>query len=284
MAPKHQKKSAPAKPSQSGKQKSRSGGGAPKVELSAENQRRIRQLLLNSGRSSLPSSATPGQPSMSKAQKAKKLRAIYDQLSCEGFRPEQIESALSALEDGATFEAALDWLCLNIPGNELPLKFSSLEGSVNVVSMAQADWVPSCRSVEAEEALLVPVRVRGRESDDDDGLLQVSQADWIRHYVQQQEEEEYQDLADYDQHSGLTILDDNDRNDANNGDTLVQVIDPRSRSESIVNELQKARLQALEAKKKGNKETQELAGQLIRKLRHEMSSLGSSLFSCSDFL
>ncbi|XP_049932027.1 DExH-box ATP-dependent RNA helicase DExH7, chloroplastic isoform X3 [Nymphaea colorata] len=285
MAPKHQKKSATAKPSQSGKQKGRSGGGAPKVELSAENERRIRQLLLNSGRSSLPSSATPGQPSMSKAQKAKKLRAIYDQLSCEGFRPEQIESALSALEDGATFEAALDWLCLNIPGNELPLKFSSgtstsscLEGSVNVVSMAQADWVPSCRSVEAEEAeaLLVPVRVRGRESDDDDGLLQVSQADWIRHYVQQQEEEEYQHLADYDQHSGLAILGDDGRKDANNGDTLVQVIDPRSRSESIVNELQKARLQALEAKKKGDKETQELAGQLIRKLRHEMSSLGIS--------
>ncbi|CAN6485774.1 unnamed protein product [Victoria cruziana] len=283
MAPKHQKKSAPAKPTQRGKQKGHGGGGAPKVELSEENQRRIRLLLLNSGRSSLPSSATPGEPSMSKAQKAKKLRAIYDQLSCEGFRPEQIESALTALEDGATFEAALDWLCLNIPGNELPLKFSSgastsscLEGSVNVVSMAQADWVPSCRSVEAEEALVVPIRVKGRESDNDD-LLQVSQADWIRQYVQQQEEG-YQGLEDYDQHNGLTLLDEDERvrNDANNRDSLIQVTDPSSRSESIVNELQRARLQALEAKKEGDKKTQELAGQLIRKLRHEMSSLGIS--------
>lgn len=35
---------------------------------------------------------------------------------------------LSSLQNGqgnATFEAALDWLCLNLPGNELPLKFSS---------------------------------------------------------------------------------------------------------------------------------------------------------------
>lgn len=28
-------------------------------------------------------------------------------------------------QEGATFEAALDWLCLNLPGNELPLKFAS---------------------------------------------------------------------------------------------------------------------------------------------------------------
>jgi hypothetical protein len=29
------------------------------------------------------------------------------------------------LQESATFESALDWLCLNLPGNELPLKFSS---------------------------------------------------------------------------------------------------------------------------------------------------------------
>lgn len=28
-------------------------------------------------------------------------------------------------QERATFEAALDWLCLNLRGNELPLKFSS---------------------------------------------------------------------------------------------------------------------------------------------------------------
>lgn len=28
-------------------------------------------------------------------------------------------------QDSATFESALDWLCFNVPGEELPLKFSS---------------------------------------------------------------------------------------------------------------------------------------------------------------
>ena len=28
-------------------------------------------------------------------------------------------------QDSATFESALDWLCFNLPGDELPLKFSS---------------------------------------------------------------------------------------------------------------------------------------------------------------
>lgn len=29
------------------------------------------------------------------------------------------------VKDGATFEAALDWLCLNLPSHELPVKFST---------------------------------------------------------------------------------------------------------------------------------------------------------------
>ncbi len=29
------------------------------------------------------------------------------------------------VQDSATFESALDWLCFNLPGDELPLKFSS---------------------------------------------------------------------------------------------------------------------------------------------------------------
>lgn len=28
-------------------------------------------------------------------------------------------------KETATFDGALDWLCLNLPGDELPLKFSS---------------------------------------------------------------------------------------------------------------------------------------------------------------
>ena len=32
-------------------------------------------------------------------------------------------------QDSATFESALDWLCFNLPGDELPLKFASAAAS-----------------------------------------------------------------------------------------------------------------------------------------------------------
>ncbi|KAK7265506.1 hypothetical protein RJT34_33126 [Clitoria ternatea] len=96
----------------------------PRLQISAENENRLRRLLLNSAR---PTPATDDTQTLSltKAQKAKKLKAVYEKLSCEGFTDHQIELALSALREGATFESALDWLCLNLPGNELPLKFST---------------------------------------------------------------------------------------------------------------------------------------------------------------
>ncbi|CAL5375896.1 unnamed protein product [Camellia sinensis] len=46
--------------------------------------------------------------------------------------------------EGTTFEGALDWLCLNFPGNELPLKFSTGTslysnegGAVSIISTAR---------------------------------------------------------------------------------------------------------------------------------------------------
>ena len=53
-----------------------------------------------------------------------------------------------------------------------------------------------------------------------------------------------------------------------------QATDPSSRAVSIAKEYHDARLAAVEAKEKGNKKDQELAGLRIRKLKQEMSSLG----------
>ncbi|KAG5525803.1 hypothetical protein RHGRI_032181 [Rhododendron griersonianum] len=56
-------------------------------------------------------------------------------------------------KDGASLEAALDWLCLNLPGNELPLKFSTGTslytnegGAVGIISTSRKDWGPSVDS------------------------------------------------------------------------------------------------------------------------------------------
>lgn len=72
------------------------GKSAPKLTISAENERRLRRLLMNTERP-VSTAATDGGGSISREQKARKLRAIYDKLSLEGFSSEQIERALSAL-------------------------------------------------------------------------------------------------------------------------------------------------------------------------------------------
>lgn len=74
--------------------KPQTSSSGPRLQISAENENRLRRLLLNSGRSA----AVPVDESLSKAQKAKKLKAVYEKLSCEGFTNDQIELALSAVK------------------------------------------------------------------------------------------------------------------------------------------------------------------------------------------
>ncbi|KAL9309993.1 DExH-box ATP-dependent RNA helicase DExH7 [Arabidopsis thaliana] len=241
----------------------------PKLQISAENEDRLRRLLLNSGRSG-PSIPAPISNSLSKAQKTKKLNNVYEKLSCEGFVDDQIELALSSLRDGATFEAALDWLCLNLPSHELPVKFStgasrfpSTGGSVGVISTSRDNWNESAESsvqVEEEEEPAVFVRVKGKQ-DEEDTLSsdKSSQADWIRQYMMRQEEEELECWEDE-----------------------VDGIDPRNKVSGprpfdvIAKEYYSARSDAIKAKEKRDKRGQEQAGLAIRKLKQEISDLGLS--------
>ncbi|KAJ9687568.1 hypothetical protein PVL29_016165 [Vitis rotundifolia] len=267
MAPK--KKQQQNKPSSSkSKSKSQTSAG-PKLQISAENENRLRRLLLNSGRSGPASSPAPADDILSKAQKAKKLRSVYEKLSCEGFSNDHIELALSALKEGATFESALDWLCFNLSSNELPLKFSSGTslhtnegGSIGIISTAKEDWTPSVYSsgnIEDDEVSGISIRIKGRRDDDSVDLQQQSQADWIRQYVAQQEEDESKTWED----------------DAVDDYSTKKVAEPRS-YETIAKEYHAARLEALSAKEKGDKKGQEQAGHIIRKLKQELSALGLS--------
>lgn len=76
---------------------SSSSSSGPRLQISAENENRLRRLLLNSSR---PAETAPGPAvdTLSKSQKAKKLKAVYEKLSCEGFSNDQIELALSSLK------------------------------------------------------------------------------------------------------------------------------------------------------------------------------------------
>lgn len=273
MAPK--KKQQKQKTSSSASKGKTSTSAGPKLQISAENENRLRRLLLNSGRST--QSPALESDSLTKDQKAKKLRSVYEKLSCEGFSDDQIERALSALKDTATFESAFDWLCLNLPGKELPLKFSSGTsqtdgGSIRVISTAREDWVPSANDSEAESRERIPeisVRVKGWRDDESLDSLHHSQANWIRQYMEQQEEDESESW------------------ESNQGEnsSMEKVLKPRSDSGDIVKEYHIARLEAINAKERGDKAGQEKAGQMIRKLKQEMTALGLStdILASSDY-
>ncbi|KAF3452627.1 hypothetical protein FNV43_RR03060 [Rhamnella rubrinervis] len=266
MAPKKKQQPKQKKNSVPNTQPPSSSSG-PRLQISAENENRLRRLLLNSGRSGL--SAAPVDESLSKAQKAKKLKSIYEKLSCEGFTNDQIELALSALKEGATFEAALDWLCFNLPGNELPLKFSSGTssntnggGSVGVILTSREDWTPSVNpSLKANDNESgISIRTKGRLDDETLDSCQPSQADWIKRYVEQQEEDELSSTWE---------------DDLGDDGSTKKISEPRS-YDVIVKAYHVARLEAIKAKEKKDKKSQEQAGNIIRKLKEELSAQGLS--------
>ncbi|KAF1887143.1 hypothetical protein Lal_00040740 [Lupinus albus] len=268
MAPKKKNnQNQKAKPPQS------SSSSGPKLQISAENENRLRRLLLNSATTAPASEEESINLTLTKAQKAKKLKSVYEKLSCEGFSNHHIELALSALNLKATFESALDWLCLNIPGNELPLKFSTgfhsstQGGSVGVISNQPTDNSPTTTKTtnkeelddEEEESVDFSVLIKKQQCNVDD-TFDSSQADWIRQYVEQNEEEEEED--EYKTWEDDTIV-------------TNRVCEPRS-YDVIAKEYLAARLGATKAKEKGDKKGQEQAGSIIRKLKQELSALGLS--------
>ncbi|KAI7745964.1 hypothetical protein M8C21_029271 [Ambrosia artemisiifolia] len=269
MAPKKKQqqkhKSSSSTSSSSSKPKPQSSTG-PKLQISAENENRLRRLLLNSGRSTTadPLHEDNINNNLTKAQKAKKLHSVYEKLSCEGFTDDHIERALSHLKESATFEAALDWLCLVLPSNELPLKFRSSTaglpndgGSVGIISTARDDWAPLPDSSVATAHEMEEISIKSKVQRKVDTLdsFQQSQADWIRQYMEQQEEDEYESWED-------TAVD--------------EAPEPRN-YEIICEEYHSARLQAINAKERKNKKGQEQSGQIIRKLKQEMAALGISV-------
>ncbi|KAJ8476961.1 hypothetical protein OPV22_020688 [Ensete ventricosum] len=198
MAPKKKQQRASNKAASKAKLQSADAKPAPKLQISAENERRLRRLLLNTERpAAAEGPSVAAADAASRPQKAKRLRGVYNKLSLEGFSADQIEQALSALGEGATFEGSLDWLCFNLPGNELPMKFSSgastsnLEGterSVKIISAAREDWVPQQRQPESIPKSLLEIKVKRDELSLDIGKS--SHKEWIQQYLEREEEED----------------------------------------------------------------------------------------------
>ncbi|XP_021743071.1 DExH-box ATP-dependent RNA helicase DExH7, chloroplastic [Chenopodium quinoa] len=272
MAPKKKQQQQKQKQQQQ-KNNSSSSAGGPKLQLSAENEQRLRRLLLNNSSDAAtvrPTFEESQSSSLSKAQKTKKLKSIYENLSGKGFSDDQIERALSSLKDGATFEVALDWLCLNLSRTELPVKFRDglsmhSGGSIGVVSTAQENWNPPADTTTRsdDEVHKFSVITRGRCDDNSLALHEPSQADWIRQYMEKEEEIETENWED--------MLSDEDSCKK----------EPRS-YDTIIEEYQSARLEAFVAKEKKDKKSQEAASNKIRLLKQEIFDLGELNMFMSD--
>ncbi|KAH9305426.1 hypothetical protein KI387_009830 [Taxus chinensis] len=273
MAPKKQQKGH--KKEVTGKGKSEGSKSAPKVQISAQNEQKLRRLLQNN-RTSVPPGGS-GSGTMLEAQRTKRFRNIYDKLACEGFSSLQIEQALSALPEQAepTLEAALDWLCFNIPGNELPLKFSSgvsvaehedAERYINLISTARVDWLPS--QVQSEEnrepVSVIALKPKINIEEEPQKLLQAEEADWIRRYINQQAEEECENGTSNEEAS-----DDSDWETWT--DSSERIRRKQARSNFRLLDKQPWRL-----RKKVISRNRRKQGRLIRELKQEMISLGLS--------
>ncbi|RRT61398.1 hypothetical protein B296_00044208 [Ensete ventricosum] len=98
MAPKKKQQRASNKAASKAKLQSADAKPAPKLQISAENERRLRRLLLNTERpAAAEGPSVAAADAASRPQKAKWLRGVYNKLSLEGFSADQIEQALSAL-------------------------------------------------------------------------------------------------------------------------------------------------------------------------------------------
>ncbi|XP_024539805.1 DExH-box ATP-dependent RNA helicase DExH7, chloroplastic isoform X1 [Selaginella moellendorffii] len=239
--------------------------GVALVRLSAEEEKALSRIVGNVA----SKSSSSGGEIVDKKQAVKKLRKIYDSLGNEGFTAEQIELALAAIPlSNVTLETALDWLCLNIHPNELPLKFSTgfsvddKGGSIQVLASSQGDSSKSSESIREKsdftDLLQLNAKEKRKTSEND------ADKDWIRQYVAQQEEEKEDD-------SQSDLSDWEERVD---GKFSRHRNDPLDSAEKIALAFVSAKQAASEAKARGDKQRQSEAGKTIRDLKEKMLSLG----------
>ncbi|KAG5384505.1 hypothetical protein IGI04_035975 [Brassica rapa subsp. trilocularis] len=265
----------------------------PKLLISPEDEDRLRRLLLSFRRTASPVRAPVRNSLISTGNSLAK-----------SFQMIRLNSTLSSLRDGATFESALDWLCLNFPSHELPLWFScgASRGSVSVISTKRKDWNQPAESShkvqEKREESEVLVQVKGRRDEEDTlSSCHSSQADWIRQYRTRLEEEEMESsdveertkeyLKAFGFGSWIVVVLKKAITwvkfiELNPLETLLKVSGPRP-FDVIAEEYCLERSDAVKAKQKGDTSRQKQAGLAICKLKQELSGISEAMLE-SEFL
>ena len=127
---------------------------APKVEMSARAEARVRRALeavsLDARSSSASDDAAaraasdPPRPAVAASDLSRqKLARTYDELIAQGFAPGDVRDALAAVvsnapnADAVSLDASLDWLCFHLPTERLPRRYQGdVRTAADVTSVA----------------------------------------------------------------------------------------------------------------------------------------------------
>ncbi|KAK3263400.1 hypothetical protein CYMTET_27791 [Cymbomonas tetramitiformis] len=266
------------------------------VHLSTENEARVRQLLDNVTAQQEEQPDAPVHGSRKTAEE--KLHDIYGGLERMGFKQAQIEAVLRALPGVRSQEAALDWLCLNTPPEELPQKFaahstsrSSQKGTVRVIasvrntSSRNPDELPTGSEAPSSVPATASVPRRSDQEKCEEQaraseLERQKEKDWIRQYMEAQSSSSDEEEAEgsKEEIDDWELWGDPREIERRKSERAKQAqraqMSSSERAKLVLRELGEARGAASEAKAAGNKAKQQQFGLLIRDLLAEMKQLG----------
>ncbi|XP_033625049.1 ATP-dependent RNA helicase DHX29-like [Asterias rubens] len=220
-----------------------------KVSLPADLEKAILEEILKQQKTSKQ------QGIVSKKMSAKKLTDLYMALAVVGFTHDQITAAMSNnLVQGGDLHSALDWLCLNLPDNELPAGFAGTfleedrqEMKDKVRKTFMEDQAGKREGGKQRKKEKKPVQ---EESQKDP---KVNVKNWILQYAEAYSEDEEEDKTP---------------------ESIQQEeVDPTERYLALMAKLMDAKMAAGQAKEEGNKVMQTQTGKEIARLARDLTKV-----------
>mmetsp|Transcript_22420 Transcript_22420/g.76149 ORF Transcript_22420/g.76149 Transcript_22420/m.76149 type:complete len:1472 (+) Transcript_22420:20-4435(+) len=319
----------------SGKHKGKKAAGATAgVALSARAEENVRNALSATRNTSAasPAPSVPGvatssgasvvttvsaqgaalQPKVAAVDR-RRVEKVYDALENRGFNSEHIEQALCALAPATiTLEAALDWLCLYVPAEQLPaglvggqraytLDHSAKDGGVVVVAAAgcgsgrlgrDPPTEDSAVELDPAEQLITLQSQRHQDQAKEDAEARAASKAWMAQYLEQQVEE-HSEEEDFEWDSAADEQARAEREATESWAVWSEPSELRRRAEQrnvdeslrvpgLAEEFRQARAAVARAKANRNPDGQRQGGLIIRDLMQEMKRWGLSEDALED--
>ncbi|XP_022087054.1 ATP-dependent RNA helicase DHX29-like isoform X2 [Acanthaster planci] len=192
---------------------------------------------------------------VSRKMSAKKLTDLYMALADVGFQHEQITAAMSNnLVQGGDLHSALDWLCLNLPDNELPTGFAGTfleEGRQENKEKARTPFMEEQRTDDSGPR---KKELDSTKETEKSGSQKADVKNWILQYAEAYSDEEEEEGPDSMQQED---------------------VDPTEQYLVLAAQLLDAKAAASQAKQEGDKSAQTQAGKEIARLAKEITKVES---------